>query len=335
MGGRLCSSSFGVASLKLAQQLGCTAVSRWVNPVTEYNTPLFREPQHLQPPIELPAQVEHDLEALSITRRPLPLPEVPATAVLRKVAIRLERNARTNLDEDARKAAAALQVEPERAALLVTEQSNGVSLLSEVAVPGGTLDVIECRAWTRMLFPLYQPRIAAMSLSVPAPRLLDDHDEDGHPLAQARCEFSTPKELAELVRETVVSTLNTPKSDYSDSIMQRGVSEPLLVILVRVTFTDGSPSRVLPVVVDGISRLSSAAKTRTGRTNEGTADAVVEDLLRDPNSLRRTVRDEVVTYNTAHQRGLTDQVVRVGQAATVPVRLVVGAHNGNPLEVGQ
>ncbi|MET9401529.1 hypothetical protein [Kitasatospora sp. NPDC002965] len=297
--------------------------------------PLFREPHNLQPRIELPAQADHDLEALSITRRPLPLPEMPATAALRKVAMRLERNPRTNLDEDARKAAAALQVEPERAALLVTTQPNGVSLLSEVAVPGGALDVIECRAWARMLFPLYQPRIAALSLSVPAPRLLDDHDGNGHPLAQAQCEFSSPKELAELVRETVVSTLNTPKSDYSDSIMQRGVSEPLLVILVRVTFTDGSPSRVLPVVVDGISRLSSAAKTRTARSNEGTGDAVVEDLLRDPNSLRRAVRDEVVTYNTAYQRGLTDQVVRVGQATTVPVRLVVGAHNGNTPEAGQ
>ncbi|MFD8756394.1 hypothetical protein ACFV0O_36255 [Kitasatospora sp. NPDC059577] len=297
--------------------------------------PLFSEPQNLQPRIELPVQAEHDLEALSITRRPLPLPEMPATAALRKVAMRLEKNPRTNLGEDARRAAAALQVEPERAALLVTAQPNGVSLLSEVAVPGGALDVIECRAWTRMLFPLYQPRIAALSLSVPAPRLLDDHDEDGHPLAQAHCVFSSPKELAELVRETVVSTLNTPKSDYSDSIMQRGVSEPLLVILVRVTFTDGSPSRVLPVVVDGISRLSSASKTRTGRTNEGTGDAVVEDLLRDPNSLRRAVRDEVVTYNTAYQRGLTDQVVRVGQATTVPVRLVVGAHNGNTPEAGQ
>ncbi|TWV51996.1 hypothetical protein FRZ03_11505 [Streptomyces misionensis] len=303
--------------------------------MTEHDNPLFDEPQHPQPRIELPAQSEHDLEALSITRRPQPLPEVPATAALRKVATRLEKNSRTNLDEDARKAAAALQVEPERAALLVTAQPNGVSLLSEVAVPGGTLDVIECRAWARMLFPLYQPRIAAMSLSVPAPRLLDDQDEHGHPLAQARCEFSSPKELAELVRETVRSTLNTPKSDYSDSIMQRGVSEPLLVILVRVTFTDGSPSRVLPIVVDGISRLSSVAKTRTNRTNEGTADAVVEDLLRDPNSLRRAVRDEVITYNAAHQRGLTDQVVRVGQAATVPVRLVVGAHNGNTLEVAQ
>ncbi|MFE4361708.1 hypothetical protein [Kitasatospora sp. NPDC056800] len=297
--------------------------------------PLFREPHNLQPHIELPAQADHDLEALSITRRPLPLPEMPATAALRKVAMRLEKNPRTNLDEDAQKAAAALQVEPERAALLVTAQPNGVSLLSEVAVPGGALDVIECRAWARMLFPLYQPRIAALSLSVPAPRLLDEHDGNGHPLAQAQCEFSSPKELAELVRETVVSTLNTPKSDYSDSIMQRGVSEPLLVILVRVTFTDGSPSRVLPVVVDGISRLSSAAKTRTARSNEGTGDAVVEDLLRDPNSLRRAVRDEVVTYNTAYQRGLTDQVVRVGQATTVPVRLVVGAHNGNTPEAGQ
>ncbi|MFD8695387.1 hypothetical protein [Kitasatospora purpeofusca] len=302
--------------------------------MTEQN-PLFREPQDNQPRIELTAEAEHDLDKLSITRRPLPLPDMPATAALRKVGMRMERNPRTNLDDDARKAAAALQVQPERAALLVTEQPNNVSLLSEVAVPGGGLAALECQAWTRMLFPLYQPRIAGSSLSVTAPQLLDARDEHGAPLAQARCEFPSPKHLADLVHETVLRTLEVPRADYSDSIMQRGVSEPLLVILVRVTFTDGSPSRVLPVVVDGISRLSSAAKTRTGRTNEGTADAVVEDLLRDVNSLRRAVRDEVAGYNTAYQRGLTDQVVRVGQSATVPIRLIVGAHNGNTPEAGQ
>ncbi|MEU2083132.1 hypothetical protein ABZ569_14815 [Streptomyces albus] len=298
------------------------------------NIPLFQEPQSAQLPVNLTAAVDTDLEELSITRRPSPLPDVPETGALRKVSNRLTKNRRTNISEDARKAAAALQVQPERAALLVTEQPNGVSLLSEVAVPGGSLYVIECQAWTRMLFPLYQPRIAALSLAVPAPRLLDDHDTDG-PLAQARCEFDSPKELADLVRETVTGTLGVPKADYSDSILQRGVSEPLLVILVRVTFADGSPSRVLPVVVDGISRLSSAAKTRTGKSNAGAADAVVEDLLRDPNSLRRAVRDEITAYNAAYQRGLSDQVVRVGQAATVPVRLVVGARNDDTMEVNQ
>lgn len=299
-------------------------------PVTENNF-LFQEPQNPQPPVSLPTTAAEDLEKLSITRRPQPLPDVPETSALRKVAMRLDKNPLTNLSEDARKAAAALQVEPERAALLVTSQQNGVSLLSEVAVPGGSLYVIECRAWTRMLFPLYQPRIAALSLAVPPPKLLDDNDANG-PMAQARCEFDSPKQLADLVRETVSGTLNVPKADYSDSIMQRGVSEPLLVILVRITFKDGSPTRVLPVVVDGISRLSSAAKTRTGKTIAGAADAVVEDLLRDPNSLRRSIRDEMAHYNSAYQRGLTDQVVRIGQAATVPVRLVVGTTNGEIME---
>ncbi|MFB8000466.1 hypothetical protein ACFC4G_48000 [Streptomyces sp. NPDC056002] len=297
------------------------------------NIPLFQEPQKPPPHVGLPAVAAEDLEELSITRRPQSLPDVPETAALRKVATRLLKNPLTNLSEDARKAAAALQVEPERAALLVSTQSNNkVSLLSEVAVPGGSLYVIECLAWARMLFPLYQPRIAALSLAVPPPKLLDDHNDDG-PLAQARCEFDSPQQLADLVRETVSGTLNVPKADYSDSIMQRGVSEPLLVILVRVTFADNSPSRVLPVVVDGISRLSSAAKTRTGKNIAGTADAVVEDLLRDANSLRRAVRDEIGRYNSAYQRGLSDQVVRVGQAATVPVRLVVGARNDDTTEV--
>jgi hypothetical protein len=296
---------------------------------------LFREPRYPQLRSNTSAPADRDLEELSITRRPTLLPGVPETAALRKVAIRMERNTRTNLDTDARRVAAALQVEPERAALLVSEQTNGVSLLSEVPVPGGSLYAIECRGWSRMLFPLYQPRIAALSLSVPEPRLLDDEDDFGNPLAQARCEFSSVKDLADLVRETVLNTLRTPKADYSDSILQRGVSEPLLVILVRAEFTDGTPSRVLPVVVDGISRLSSAAKTRTGKNDVGAADAVVEDLLRDPNSLRRAIRDEVSAYNSAYPRGLTDQLVRVGQAATIPVRLIVGAQNGEIEEANQ
>ncbi|MDG4861142.1 hypothetical protein P8605_23705 [Streptomyces sp. T-3] len=276
---------------------------------------------------------DRDSDELKITRKPSLLPDVAETSALRKVATRLDKNPLTNLSDDARKAAAALQVQPERAAMLVTAQPNGVSLLSEVAVPGGSLYVIECQAWTRMLFPLYQPRIAALSLAVPTPKLLDDHDNEG-PLAQAQCEFSSPKELADLVRETITHTLRVPKADYSDSIMQRGVSDPLLVILVRVTFTN-SPSRVLPVVVDGISRLSSAAKTRTGKNEIGAADSVVTDLLRDPNSLRRSIRDEVAAYNAAYQRGLTDEVLRVGQSATVPVRLVVGSRNSDNTEVGQ
>src|SRR5262249_24518197 len=144
------------AALKPARQLGCV---RWCHdglfPVTK--NPLFQEPRPPQPHVELSSQTARDLDGLSVTRRPTPLPGMPATAALRKVAGRLERNPRTNLCEDGRRAAAALQVEPERAALLVTEQPNGVSLLSEVAVPGGSLHVIECRAWSRMLFPLYQP----------------------------------------------------------------------------------------------------------------------------------------------------------------------------------
>ncbi|MEV0373215.1 hypothetical protein AB0I10_25900 [Streptomyces sp. NPDC050636] len=287
------------------------------------NIPLFEDPDK-----------GRDSDELSITRKPSLLADVAESAALRKVATRLDKNPLTNLSEGARKAAAGLQVQPERAAMLVTAQPNGVSLLSEVGVPGGSLYVIECQAWTRMLFPLYQPRIAALSLAVPPPKLLDDHDSEG-PLAQAHCEFSSPKELADLVRETVTHTLRVPKADYSDSIMQRGVSDPLLVILVRVTFADNSPSRVLPVVVDGISRLSSAAKTRTGKGEAGAADAVVADLLRDSNSLRRSIRDEVSSYNAAYPRGLTDQVVRIGQSTTVPVRLVVGSRNGDTMEAGQ
>lgn len=295
--------------------------------------PLFEDPQDDEPPVGLPSNPDRNLEELSITHKPSLLPNVAESSALRKVATRLDKNPRTNLSEDARKAAAALQVQPERAALLASEQPNGVSLLSEVPVPGGNLYVMEGKAWTRMLFPLYQPRIAALSLAVPPPRLLNDYD-DG-PLAQAHCEFSSPKELADLVRETVTQTLAVPKADYSDSIMQRGISDPLLVILVRITFADDSPSRVIPVVVDGISRLSSAAKTRTGKNASGAADAVVTDLLRDPNSLRRSIRDEVVSYNAAYRRGLTDEVVRMGQSATVPVRLVVGARNGEDKEVSQ
>ncbi|MFJ6784665.1 hypothetical protein [Streptomyces yangpuensis] len=297
------------------------------------NTSFFEDPQDDDPAVRLPATPDRDLDELSITHKPSILPNVAESSALRKVAMRLDRNPRTNLNEDARKAAAALQVQPERAALLATEQQNGVSLLSEVPVPGGTLFVMEGKAWTRMLFPLYQPRIAALSLAVPPPKLLNDYD-DG-PLAQAHCEFSSPKELADLVRETVTQTLGVPKADYSDSIMQRGISDPLLVILVRITFTDGSPSRVIPVVVDGISRLSSAAKTRTGKNASGAADEMVADLLRDPNSLRRSIRDEVTSYNAAYRRGLTDEVVRIGQSATVPVRLVVGARNGDDKEVSQ
>ncbi|MFB7442256.1 hypothetical protein ACFC01_28700 [Streptomyces mirabilis] len=86
------------------------------------NIPLFHEPQILQPTASLLTPASDDLKDLSITRRPQPLPDLPETSALRKVAARLEKNPRTNLSEDARKAAAALQVEPERAALLVTAQ---------------------------------------------------------------------------------------------------------------------------------------------------------------------------------------------------------------------
>ncbi|MFB6660935.1 hypothetical protein ACFCXL_01035 [[Kitasatospora] papulosa] len=298
------------------------------------STAFFEDPQDDGPAIGLPSTPDRDLDGLSITHKPSILPNVAESSALRKVATRLDKNPRTNLNENARKVAAALQVQPERAALLASEQSNGVSLLSEVPVPGGNLYVMEGKAWTRMLFPLYQPRIAALSLAVPPPKLLNDYD-GSEALAQAHCEFSSPKELADLVRETVTQTLGVPKADYSDSIMQRGISDPLLVILVRVTFTDGSPSRVIPVVVDGISRLSSAAKTRTGKNAPGAADAVVADLLRDPSSLRRAIRDEVVSYNAAYRRGLTDEVVRIGQSATVPIRLVVGARNGDDKEISQ
>ncbi|MGH3521753.1 MAG: hypothetical protein ACRDU4_02750, partial [Mycobacterium sp.] len=153
-----------------------------------------------------------------------------------------------------------------------------------------------------------------------------------------RLDVEDHEELAARVKEAFTKTIpdrSTAGNDYTDSILQSGVREPLLLIVMQVTFADGSDDEYYLVSVDGNSRLVSMWKGRTGGNVAEAAAACVKAVIGTSSgktwkpATQRQTCDRLTAQIELVNRGLnetqlTESTIRGGHTLTAPIVVVVG-----------
>lgn len=316
------------------------------------------------PGLGLPPDEDDDTDdnrgLLPLLRRPAECPPPPATTRLKGVVTALLANPQVCLDEDAARTVASGVVDPTmfRALVQVPERGPmaGVNLLADKPVTGGTLfataihrryvddavvpDLRNGRwghlihTWTDMHGTLRPVGYRALT------------DPDGRPLTVLTLHVRDRAELAEAARTSLTQTLTAGSSgsghgaanDYTDSVMQQGVKEPLLLFVLRVTYDNGTEESFL-MAGDGNSRLVSLWKARTGGNSlDAAAAALVRNVLgesdtkpRDPKRIRAAIASMSERINRGlGERILTEQTIREGHTATVPAVVIVGMASDDP-----
>jgi len=156
-------------------------------------------------------------------------------------------------------------------------------------------------------------------------------------------EVEDHQEFAARIREAFVKTgPDGPavKNDYTDSILQSGVKEALLLVPIRIRFRDGSDDEYYLVIIDGNSRFVSMWKARTGGNVDQAAAACIEAVVGVPagsawkRATQRQVRDAITDRADIINQGLledtlTENTIRLGHTLTAPTIVVVGGRRAD------
>ncbi|WP_372407451.1 hypothetical protein [Streptomyces luteireticuli] len=296
-----------------------------------------------------------------LARRPEPTPDPVPVTQLRPTRKALLQHPWNRLDEEAANAVTAGAVNPSVLQMLLQVQDHGeagvVSLLMPKPVVGGTLDVIPPHQ--RYLDVDVLPDIVnqrwghkvrtAMDVEpAKTPAVTYETLVDGatqQPLGAFVLRLKDRKALSVLVAESMRQTYEAEggKNDYTESVLQQGVKEPLTLFVLRVVYDEGTEETYL-VSGDGNSRLMSMWLARTGGDIEAAAKACVAAVIgpdlhkaRRPAD-QRSARGKVSERAARVRRGLaevtlTEATRREGHTLTFPATVVVGARaeNGSPL----
>lgn len=173
------------------------------------------------------------------------------------------------------------------------------------------------------------------------------HDDAGKPLAKLTLAVADHEELVRRVEEAFTKTVAdglATSNNYSTSILQTGVKEPVLLVPLEVHFSDGSPIEQYLTTPDGNSRLTSAWIARTNGTTATAAAACAEAVIGTPTTrgwkpvTQRAARDRVAgnverTNRLLDDKVLTEAAIRSGHTMTIPAVVVVGVAdlNGEPV----
>ncbi|MEU8319737.1 hypothetical protein AB0C33_15345 [Nonomuraea sp. NPDC048881] len=298
-----------------------------------------------------------------LLRRPDPIPDPVPLAQLRGVRKALLDNPRCSLDEPAANAITAGAVDPLRLRALVEVNGKGeqvINLLTAKPIIGGTLFVTGTHAryldldvlpdfinqrWAHLLRTPMD--VTPPTNPVPTYETLQAGTDDAkRPLAVLTVKMRDRKALAYAVTESMRQTHQAQggENDYTDSVLQQGVKEPLTLIVVRVVYDDGSTDTYL-VAGDGNSRIVSMWLARTGGDIDAAAAACVASLIGPTDRVgerrpadQRAARRRVEEMAARVRRGLaepepTEATRREGHTLAFPAVVVVGAQDehGNPL----
>lgn len=175
---------------------------------------------------------------------------------------------------------------------------------------------------------------------------LSEEDAPARPLAVLVLQLPNRAALAEAISESMRHTFSAPgDNDYTDSVLQQGIKEPLTLFVLRIEFADGSEPETVLMTGDGNSRLVSLWLARTGGDIDDAAAACVEAVLGTPDRdgvyrgvNHRRNRHSVEAMAARIRRGLgeellTEEARREGHTIAVPAVVIVGAeeHDGSPL----
>ncbi|MFI6396372.1 hypothetical protein [Nonomuraea sp. NPDC050540] len=298
-----------------------------------------------------------------LLRRPDPVADPVPLPQLRGVRKALLDNPSCSLDEQAASVITAGAVDPVRLRALVElngKDEHAVSLLTDKPIVGGTLfvtgthsryldlevlpDFINQR-WAHLLHTPMD--VSPPTDPVPVYETLWAHlDGTERPLAVLTVKMRDRKELARAVTESMRQTHQSHggENDYTDSVLQQGIKEPLTLIVVRIVYDDDSTDTYL-VAGDGNSRIVSMWLARTGGDIDAAAAACVASVIgptsrtgeRHPGD-QRAARRRVEEMASRVRRGLaetdlTEATRREGHTLAFPAIVVVGAQDehGDPL----
>lgn len=289
-----------------------------------------------------------------LLRRPDPVPGPVPVTQLRSVRKGLKDNPRAVLDDEAASVITSGAVNPGVLGALTAvsgQKPNTVNLLVPKPVVGGTLyataphqrytdlDVLPDFINQRWV---HQQR-TAMDIEPPAAEATTyathhvSIDGELRPAAILEVHMRDRAALAKAVTESMRQTLTTQKgaNDYTDSVLQQGVKEPLMLFVVRVVYSDGTAETYL-VAGDGNSRLVSMWLARTGGDIDAAAAACVSSVIGAVGRKgarkaadHRAARRDVELMADRVRRGLaeptlTEETRREGHTLTFPAVVVVG-----------
>lgn len=305
----------------------------------------------------------------ALKHRPTQPAPPPAPRVLAPVRRALLNNRLVDLDDESAGAITAGLVDPQRFRFLTEMHTNATgsseqSLLTSKRVTGGIvfvtpqhdrfaeLGILPDVVGARWAYELHNKLDEGDGdgdgeLELLIPQLTTARRPSGEPLAVLELHVEDHDELAEMVRRAFTRTCpdgtETP-NDYTNSILQSGVKEPLMLVVVKVIFGDDATCYYL-MAIDGNSRLASSWKARTGGGIDTAASACIEAVIgtRKPGGgwrpvVGRHARDRVASRVEQVTRGLretqlTEATIRAGHTLTVPAVVVVGTSDdeGDPL----
>lgn len=189
-----------------------------------------------------------------------------------------------------------------------------------------------------------QPRTETEPTPVRAPRVRGELDADGRPIASLEMEFDDLVHFQDYTRQVVKST-DEAGGHYQVSIIEKGVSEPITAVPVKVVLLDGGngePARFTAyAVVDGITRLVRCYQVHLGSNVR--IDAVanhIVDAIATPVRGEKPLHDRMLAARnsavdewrnaqavgqiTGAGKAAKDRGIRTGQAMTVRARVVLG-----------
>ncbi|MFJ7258423.1 hypothetical protein ACIQWV_39450 [Streptomyces sp. NPDC098085] len=291
-----------------------------------------------------------------ILRRPDSVPSPVTVTELRSIRKGLLANPRAALDDEAASTITSGAVDPNVLGALTAVHGSddpavNVNLLVPKPVVNGTLYVTapHQRFTDLGLLPdftnqrwLHQQR-TAMDIVPPvtATTTYSTHhaviDGERRPLAILEVRMRDRAALAKAVTESMRQTISTQKgaNNYTDSVLQQGVKEPVMLFVVRVVYDDRTAESYL-VAGDGNSRLVSMWLARTGGDIDTAAAACVKTVIGPVGrgyrkaADHRAARREVGLMADRVRQGLAEPVLteetrREGHTLTLPAVVVVGA----------
>ena len=299
-----------------------------------------------------PQKTEPDRTFPGIKHRPAPLAEVPAAKSLVPIRAALQKNPDVNLPDVAAGVITAGLADPARFRMLTEPHagSNGqaTSLLNRKRVSEGVvfvtpqhdrfidMGVLPDVAGARWMHTLHN-QLDVVTTNLPTARLGTAVGPSGQ-WAMLQLDVEDHQELAARVKEAFSKTIpdqTAAGNDYTDSILQSGVKEPLLLVVMKVTFADGSEDEYYLVSVDGNSRLVSMWKGRTGGNVAEAAAVCVKAVIGTASgrtwkrATQRQIRDRLSAQVELVNKGLnetqlTENTIRAGHTLTAPTVVLVG-----------
>ncbi|MFF3459721.1 hypothetical protein ACFYXH_36580 [Streptomyces sp. NPDC002730] len=265
-------------------------------------------------------------------------------------------NPETSLDEQAANAITSGAVDPAR--LQALSAGEPVSLLTAKPVVGGTLyataphyrypdlDVLPDFINQRWADQLRTAMDVAPSTSLVTSYETLTDAETARPIAVFTVRMRDRKALAKAVAASMRNTFHAQKgeNDYTQSVLQQGVKEPLTLFVMRIVYEDGTEDTFL-VAGDGNSRLVSMWLARTGGDIEAAISACISSVIGSTEQsggrsrAEQAVARRRVAELTARTRKnlaastLTEATRREGHTLAFPATVVVGARadGGEPL----